>query len=528
MKQACLYVRVSTDEQADKGFSQRDQAERLQIHCLRNDIEVKQVIFEDYSAKTFNRPEWTKLLAELKKSKGKAFDYVMFTKWDRFSRNTADAYQMIRTLAVDYKVEPIAIEQPLDLSVPESKTILAVYLSMPEVENDRRALNVTYGMRRAKKEGRWMGKALPGYKNRITEDGKHKYIALDEPEATHMKWAFEHLAKGTFATEHVWMMAKERGLRCARTSFWDAVKNPVYCGKIIVPKFKDEEMYLADGIHDPLIPESLFYKVQDIINGRRRNYLNGGAKASSSEEYPLRGFLTCPVCGRNMTGSSSKGRRALYYYYHCKLSCKQRFRADLVNGEFERELKRFVPRRGMAELFEMVICDAYNDDSKYLQSQRKLIAEGITAQNNRSTKARELLLMDTLTSDEYKLIKSECDEAIIRYEAQLKELENKVSHGIDIQLMVTDALSHLKSLSKLYSDANLEGKRYIIGVIFPEKWVFDGKEHHTTKMNDAAHLIYHINNKLRHKKTGAKSLENLNSGNVPSAGVEPARFPTGV
>lgn len=376
---------------------------------------------------------------------------------------------MIRTLGVDYKVEPIAIEQPLDLSVPESKTILAVYLSMPEVENDRRALNVTYGMRRAKKEGRWMGKALPGYKNRITEDGKHKYIALDEPEAIHMKWAFEHLAKGTFATEHVWMMAKERGLRCARTSFWDAVKNPVNCGKIIVPKFKDEEMYLADGIHDPLISESLFYKVQDIINGRRRNYLNGGTKASSSQEYPLKRFLTCPVCGRNMTGSSSKGRRALYYCYHCKLSCKQHFRADLVNGGFERELKRFVPRRGTAELFEMVISDAYNDDSKYLQSQRKLIAEGITAQYNRSTKAGELLLMDTLTSDEYKLVKSECDEVVIRYKAQLKELENKVSHGLDIQLMATDALSHLKNLFKLYSNANLEGKRYIIGVIFPKK-----------------------------------------------------------
>jgi len=160
MKRACLYIRVSTDEQADKGFSQRDQAERLQNHCLKNDILVTRIIFEDYSAKTFNRPEWTKLLADLKKSRGEDFDYIMFTKWDRFSRNTADAYQMIRILTVDYQTQPIAIEQPLDLSVPESKTILAVYLSMPEVENDRRALNVTYGMRRAKKEGRWMGESI--------------------------------------------------------------------------------------------------------------------------------------------------------------------------------------------------------------------------------------------------------------------------------------------------------------------------------------------------------------------------------
>lgn len=56
-------------------------------------------------------------------------------------------------------VEPQAIEQPLDLSVPENKMMLAFYLAAPEVENDRRALNTTNGMRRARKEGRWMGPA---------------------------------------------------------------------------------------------------------------------------------------------------------------------------------------------------------------------------------------------------------------------------------------------------------------------------------------------------------------------------------
>jgi len=61
-----------------------------------------------------------------------------------------------------FDIMPIAIEQPLDLTIPEQKLMLAVYLSMPEVENDRRGLNVKYGIRRAKKEGRWMGMALPG------------------------------------------------------------------------------------------------------------------------------------------------------------------------------------------------------------------------------------------------------------------------------------------------------------------------------------------------------------------------------
>src|SRR5665213_815820 len=175
MKRGLLYIRVSTDEQADKGYSQRDQDERLKIYCERNDIIIDKVIFEDYSAKTFERPQWIKLLAELKRTKGKNTDLILFTKWDRFSRNTADAYGMIKTLKA-LSVEPVAIEQPLDISVPESKVILAIYLAVPEVDNDRRALNTINGMRRAKKEGRWMATAPIGYKNRITETGS-KYIA---------------------------------------------------------------------------------------------------------------------------------------------------------------------------------------------------------------------------------------------------------------------------------------------------------------------------------------------------------------
>ena len=62
MKIADLYIRVSTDEQAEKGFSQRHQEEMLQKYCLVNNIMVRKVIYEDHSAKTFNRPQWKVLL----------------------------------------------------------------------------------------------------------------------------------------------------------------------------------------------------------------------------------------------------------------------------------------------------------------------------------------------------------------------------------------------------------------------------------------------------------------------------------
>ncbi|ASW72870.1 hypothetical protein IQ37_05710 [Chryseobacterium piperi] len=164
---ADLYIRVSTDEQADKGYSQRDQEERLRRYCEHHDMKIGLVIFEDHSAKSFNRPEWTNYLTYIKKKSNKG-NLLLFTKWDRFSRNTADAYQMIGILK-KHGITPQAIEQPLDMSIPENKMMLAIYLSTPEVENDRRALNIFYGMRRAAKEGRLLGAAPYGMINRCTK-----------------------------------------------------------------------------------------------------------------------------------------------------------------------------------------------------------------------------------------------------------------------------------------------------------------------------------------------------------------------
>ncbi len=67
MISADLYVHVSTDEQAEKGYSQWDQEERLRRYCEINNIIVHKVIMEDHSTKSFDRPAWSRLLAEIKR-----------------------------------------------------------------------------------------------------------------------------------------------------------------------------------------------------------------------------------------------------------------------------------------------------------------------------------------------------------------------------------------------------------------------------------------------------------------------------
>lgn len=77
MNSAYLYVRVSTEEQK-KGYSLPEQEDRLLKYCKYNNIEVKGIYREDFSAKNFNRPEWKELFSEVKKKSGEGIKTYYF------------------------------------------------------------------------------------------------------------------------------------------------------------------------------------------------------------------------------------------------------------------------------------------------------------------------------------------------------------------------------------------------------------------------------------------------------------------
>ena len=509
---ADLYVRVSTDEQADKGYSQRDQEERLRRYCELQKLTVRRVIMEDHSAKTFNRPEWTKLLGDLKKRRGQ-IDCILFTKWDRFSRNAGDAYQMINTLR-KLEVEPQAIEQPLDLSVPENKMMLAFYLAAPEVENDRRALNVLHGMRRARKEGRWMGPSPIGYVNKITEDGK-KYIAPKEPEAGLLKWAFKTVATGQYTVLEVYKQAKAKGLNMCRANFWNALRNPVYCGKVHIAAYKDETARHVPGLHEGIISESLFYDVQDYLDGRKKNYRT---KVGSQDILQLRGYLLCPKCGKLLTGSASKGNGGQYYYYHCSSSCGARFKAENANDLFCRELRKYIPKPGMEKVYARVMNTAYKIRTKGQREDIKAITEQIEAANLEVARGRKLLLKEEIDAHDFREIKRENEKKIEVLEVRLIEV-SRVS--TNIEPLLEKAVSNLAHLDELYKEGDVKRKRVIIGSIYPEKLTFDGFRYRTTRVNEAVELIYALDAGFIQNETGqTKEVFDLSSV-VGLPGFEP-------
>ena len=490
---ADLYIRVSTDEQADKGYSQRNQEEVLQKYCFARDIKVRKVVFEDHSAKSFVRPAWQKLLADLKKKRGQT-DLVLFTKWDRFSRNAGDAYQMIKILG-DLGIEPQAIEQPLDISIPENKMMLAFYLAAPEVENDRRALNTFHGMRRARKEGRWMGPAPIGYTNKVTEDGR-KSICPVEPQASIMKWVYDELSTGKWFIDQIWKAASDKGLKTGRKNFWQIIRNPIYCGRIPIAKYKDEEAHTVMGQHKAIVSESIFYKAMDVLNGRNKPKKT---TISSPDALPLRGFLICPKCGYMLSGSASKGYSKHYHYYHCFSKCGVRYNAEKVNKLFVEELKKYTIDPLLHEAYVMILKQVYQAFSSEDNNQLSNVKNQLEEFNNRISKARDKMLNDVILDFEYRKIKSDCERNILILENRLIDLSRGKEN---IGELIGKATGLLKNLHETYIEADSEGKRRLISSIYPQKLTFDGTQHRTVRMNEAVRVLGALKAVFEGKKKG--------------------------
>lgn len=480
MKSAYLYCRVSTDEQKRKGHSLEEQEDRLIKHCEINGIQIKGIYREDYSAKDFNRPEWKKLISAIKRKRQRPPENILFVKWDRFSRNIGFAYQMIGILK-DLNIQAVAIDQPVDFEIPESIVTLAIYLSIPEAENTRRGRNCSDGMRRAKKMGRWPAKAPVGYSNQTSSEGR-TLLVPKYPEADHVKWAFEQFAKGLYSITQVRKMANLNGFQFGRNNFWRLLRNPIYCGIIIVPATNSEEIQFVKGIHEPIISKLIFDTVQEIFASRRQPKNVRGCRISL---FPLRGFLHCPWCNRTLTGSISQGRNAKYRYYHCStVKCKGRFSAEVLDKAYEDQLKRIKLSPGIAELLKMVLQgENIASSQKEYQTERRNIMTNIKKQQLLIAKARKLFITEKIGYDDFSELKREYQQAIGFLNTQLDHVTQRL---INLNIQIDQAKYHKNfNLTNCYKKQDIAGKRHFLTFFTPTSINPTGKSLGPLKVNDS-------------------------------------------
>jgi site-specific DNA recombinase len=93
-------------------------------------------------------------------------------------------------------------------------------------------------------------------------------------------------------------------------------------------------------------------------------------------EFPLRGYLECRKCGKNISGSASKGNGGKYYHYHCTRGCVECFKSEIANEAFIRELLALKISPATAELNYEILRDDFKTRNKQaLLEVRKLDGE---------------------------------------------------------------------------------------------------------------------------------------------------------
>ena len=99
----------------------------------------------------------------------------------------------------------------------------------------------------------------------------------------------------------------------------------------------------------------------------------------------------------------------------------------------------------------------------------------ISKQQERISRSRDFLLSGTIDEQEYNELRRDGSFKIRRYEADLKSIEERVSHDFDIKNMVSNLLSNMENVVNLYINADTSGKRHIVSSLFSGKWILDGR-----------------------------------------------------
>lgn len=513
MKRAILMARVSSDDQA-KGYSLDEQQDVLLKYCERNSIEVIQVYREDHSAKDFERPEFKKIMSFIKANPG-LVNMLLFISWDRFSRNVTESYNVIRTLQ-RLKINPQAITQPIDHSIPEQKLLLAFYLSMPEVDNDIRSNKTKMGIRGARKAGRLVGKAPKGYKN--TRDEYNKPIIIPSNDAKHIQYAFEQINNGLSQSE-IRKNLIQKGYYLSKNGLSTLLRNKIYAGKIHVPEDKDNAPYYTKGLHDALVTDEQFETVQAILSNKKIKSKRA-ISIRKRDELPLRGFLLCTKCSHISTGSASRSRNGQrYFYYHCNNCKSERFRADIVDKAMSDIFDEFKFSEEIQKLFIAVAKENFQKANFDNSNEKMLLREQLKTQLKRLTNLQEMLVDGKITSSDYHEMRNRFEKEKTKIEQQLKEM---TASNTQFEKFLESGTKIFYDLKKFYEETTIDVKQLIIGSTFPEKLQFYKNKVRTTLINELLSRILLFGNDLQKNKTGTKFKNLILSPLVPGTGLEPA------
>jgi site-specific DNA recombinase len=463
MKKAIGYIRISTKDQSN--FSLEGQEQLIRDYCEKQSIDL--VAFfrdEGQSAKTFDRVNW-KLLAEFVAKNHSHVDYLVVSKYDRFSRNVSEALQMMEKLEKKYSIKVMSVMENIGLH-PNSPYFFQFRTQMlvgAQVELMVMKDRTRYGIHTANKSGRWVNNAPAGY-SWVKADKKNKvqgHLIINPATAPFIKNIFSWFAAGMPA-EEIKRKLKGSGLRISgNSSIQWILNNPIYYGMIKVHAYYDEPETTVKGLHQPIIDEATWWKCQALLNENK-----GRKHVTYNENVPLRGALRCH-CYKLLTAGNSRGKSGKYFwYYNCQIHRAPSLNATKLHQQFEALLKELsLPKIHIDYLQGKIIGgikEAQTDKTNELDATRKLL-KGII---QKLESLEDKYLTDSIDKETYFKWRQRLNDERFEYIERIANLELPIGQ---VWNRYNTLLSQLSDINLIFQNADITGKHAFIRTVFDNK-----------------------------------------------------------
>ncbi len=324
-KRAAIYVRVSTDDQAERGYSLPSQIEACQKFAEQKGFEVAAIYQDDISGQKAiaARPEGSRLQADIESGKIRR---VIVYQVDRLSRDIVDLLTSVRDwlrLGIDiYSLDVGQVTSELDI-------VLVIKGWQGSDERKKIIERTSRGRNSKAKSGRAVGAGTPPY-GYTYQNGE---LTIKDSEAQIIGMIFDLYLNGgesgkplslyaisnhltqmgipTPSESKGWNRKHKAGVWQSSAIYW-LVTSETYCGVLRYGKFIGAN---GRGGKRPN-EEQITIEVPAIVTREtweeaqaRRAYNSRIAKRRTKREYLLRGLIKCG-CGYSMVGT--KGR------YYCR------------------------------------------------------------------------------------------------------------------------------------------------------------------------------------------------------------------
>ncbi len=470
MPTACGYIRVSTDEQANEGFSLDNQKNAIKEYCRIKNYTLKRLFIEDgKSARTTDRPAFQELIKECEENPP---DIITILRVDRFARDVADFANTYKFLK-DKEIKLISIQEG-DLT-GSSSLVANIFASVAQWESEVNSQRTKDALMQKFRDGWYPGPAPHGYMS-VGGKGERKTHRPDPKTAPIIKQLFQLYSTGGYSILQLeeWMASKnilsKNGTPLGHSVICNILNNDFYHGLI---SWHGQSKI---GKHKPIISKQLFDICQYIL-AKHRDFVLRRRK----HDFLLRGFVFCAECGQRYTAewhdlprSSKKDKIA---YYHCpkqnKNGCKAPY-AELENLErkVERQFKKIQFNPGFIE-------EIVRETKQHLANARdNARLDKITLQNQKAgleTKRNRLEdapIEGFIDRQSFKRKHDELQRKINNLEAEIKEIESE--SRVDIKL-IEDVLNLTRNIHETYQDAPTFLKRQYLRFFFEKIFVRDKK-----------------------------------------------------